>query len=75
MKSIVVENIKRIIKTQDLKKRAVATRAGLTPQNLSDMLAGRKIIKDTDIVPLANALGVTPNDLFGIDSNDEKRVG
>jgi len=66
MESIVSRNLSEIIEEKGIKKRVVAERAGLTPKMLSDMLGGKKIIRDSNILPLATALGVTPNELFGL---------
>lgn len=62
----VAENIAKIIMDLDLKQRAVAKKAGFEPQTFSDMLNGRKLIKLCDVVNIAEALGVSPNELFGI---------
>lgn len=56
--------IMKIIEERGMKQCAVATKAGMTPQMLSDMLYGRRIIKPIDIVQLAKALEVMPNELF-----------
>lgn len=64
-KTIVGENLKSIIKAKGLKQCAVAVRAGYTPQKFSNMLCGRRAIKDTDIWRFCLALSVTPNELFG----------
>lgn len=61
---VLPENIMRIIDEKGLKQCALAKRAGYTNQQLSDMLNGRKIIKPCDAVALADALGVTMNDLY-----------
>lgn len=62
--SIVATNVRRIINERGYKHAAIARRANLTPQSLSDMLAERKVIRAEHIPMLANALGVEPNDLF-----------
>lgn len=62
--NIVQENMERIIDEKGLTKTGVAKRAGLTLQQLSDMLAGRKIIKAAMVPALCAALGVEPNDLY-----------
>lgn len=54
----------RIIGERGLKQGAVAERAGMSNQMLSDMLNGRRLIKARDVLALAKALDVTPNDLF-----------
>lgn len=64
--SIIAENTRNIIKEKGLKNKAVAERAGYTEQKFSRILNGQKIIESNDILKIANALDVTPNDLFGI---------
>lgn len=66
--SMVEENIRRIIELKGLKHRVVAIRAGLTPQQFSDMLNGRRNIYDEDILHISMALEVTPNELFGFEN-------
>ena len=62
--SIVQRNVIRIIEEKGLLKKGVAKRAGMTPQALTDLIAGRKVIR-ADIVPaLANALDVGVMELF-----------
>ena len=61
----VPENIKRIVSEKGLKYSAVAGWAGITPVAFSNMLNGHRIIYAYDLVAIADALGVTPNDLFG----------
>ena len=56
--------VARIIEERGLKQRAVAKRAGMSDQTLSDMLNGRRLIKAKDILALADALEVTPNERF-----------
>lgn len=69
----VSENIKKIIAEKGMKYLAVAERAGYSKQQFSDMMNGRKVIKPCDVGVIANALGVTPNDLYGI--SEEKDAG
>lgn len=64
-KSCIVENARRIIARKGLKNKAVAARAGFSEKQFSALLNHRRIIKDTDVVALASALEVTPNELFG----------
>lgn len=62
--SIVQRNIIRIIDDKGLVKKKVAKRANMKPQALSDIMAGRKVIR-ADMVPsIASALGVGVNELF-----------
>lgn len=56
--------LKTMIAQRGLKSGYIAKKAGYTPQELSDMLNGRRLIKAFDIPNLANALGVTPDELY-----------
>lgn len=62
--STMPENILRIIEEKGLKQCAIAKRAGFSNQQLNDMLNGRKIIKPCDAIAIADALGVTMNELY-----------
>lgn len=53
-----------IIKNKGLKQTYVAQKAGFSPQELSDMLNGRRLIKACDIPRLAYSLNVTSNDIY-----------
>lgn len=61
---IVAPNIIRILKEKGFKQCEIAEKAGYSKQQFSDMLNGRKVIRDFDIANIANALDVTANDLF-----------
>lgn len=71
MKSVTAENIKRIIRKKGMFKSAVAEKAGYDPKKFSNMLNGRKLVTDVDVMNIANVLGVSPNELFGI---EDKKV-
>lgn len=61
----IVKNIKSLIANKGLKQVFVAKKTGLTPQELSYILNDkRKLLRVEHIKPIADALGVTPNDLF-----------
>lgn len=62
--SVVAANMRRIINEKGYKHAAVARRAHMTPQSLSAMLNGRKVIRADHIPVLAHALDAEPNDLF-----------
>lgn len=62
----VSETVSELICEKGLKQSAVAKKIGLTQQQFNDMLNGRRIIKVSDIPALADALDVTPNQLFRI---------
>lgn len=70
-RSCIAENTRRIIAHKGLKNKAVAARAGLSEKQLSALLNHRRIIKDTDVIALAAALDVTPNELFGMNAGKE----
>lgn len=59
----VPERIIKIIKESGMKQCVVAERAGLTAQELTDMIKGRRIIKINELIALSTALGVEVNDL------------
>lgn len=62
--SLVQGNLIRVIEEKDLKKKSVAKRAGITAQMLSDIIAGRKVIRADMIPALANAVDVPIPELF-----------
>ena len=62
--AILANNIKRMMRDRGLKQRFIAERAGFEENTFSNMLNGRKIIRAEYIPLIANALGVTANDLF-----------
>ena len=62
--AVVPQNIESIINARGLKKGAVASRAGYSKQQFSDMLNGRKIIKLCDVMAIADSLGVEVQDLY-----------
>lgn len=69
----VAENITKIISDAGLKQWVIAERTGFDAQTFSDMLNGRRLIKMCDVMKIANALGVTPNDLYGIVEEKDAR--
>lgn len=62
----VAENIKAIINEKGLKQKTVAKKAGFGEKDFSAMMTNRRIIKVSEVMDIANALGVEPNDLYGI---------
>ena len=63
---VIPKNVLRILQETGIKQYVIAERAGYTKQQFSDMLNGRKIIKASDVLRIAKAMNVTPNDLYGI---------
>lgn len=57
-------NISRIIEEKGLKQVYIAEKAGYKPQELNDMLNGRRLIKSCDIPRLALALNVEINEIY-----------
>lgn len=58
------DGVKVIIVQKGLKNLHVAKQAGYTPQELSDMLNGRRLIKACDIPKLTKALKVKADDIY-----------
>lgn len=56
-------NVNRILSQKGLKQLFVAKKAGLTGQQLTDMLNGRRLIKISDLIKLSDALDVSVGDL------------
>lgn len=59
----VPDNLNRIMCQKGLKQVFVAKNAGFTGQQLTDMLNGRRLIKVSDLLKLADVLGVSVSDL------------
>ncbi len=58
------ENIEALILQKGMKKKAVAEKAGLTAQEYSGVMAGRRILKISELLSIAGVLGVEPNDIL-----------
>lgn len=69
----IVKNTRAIISKHGYKHKAIAEKAGYSVQQFSGMLNGRKLITWEDIMRISDALGVTPNELFGITSPEEEK--
>lgn len=65
-----IKNIKKIIKIKGMKQGVVAERAGFTPQEFSNILNGRKLLRAEYLLSIANSLGVEVNDLYGVDKKE-----
>lgn len=59
-----VSGLKVIIAQMGLKNLYVAKKAGFTPQELSDMFSGRRLIKACEIPKFAHVLGVKTDDIY-----------
>ncbi len=73
-KNATSEYIKEIMKERGLKIKDVAGKIGYSHAMLSYMLGDQRTIKDTDVLRIAETLGVTPNELFGINSDTKMPV-
>ena len=62
----VMDTIYKVIDEKCLKQSAVARAAGYDPKKFNAILRRRKKMTSDDVVPICKALGVTPNELFGI---------
>ena len=74
-KNCIAENIRAIITKTGVKQKTITERSGFSENDFSNLLNGRKLIRSEYIVPIANALGVTPNDLFAVGDNEKSRQG
>lgn len=54
-----IDNIRRLIRTKGLKQTFVAEQAGMTDQQLTDILNNRRLLRVEHLEPLARVLGVT----------------
>lgn len=62
--TLVQGNLVRVIEEKGLVKKGVAKRAGISAQMLSDIIAGRKVIRADMIPALASAVDVPIPELF-----------
>lgn len=63
--------IRVIIAKKGFKNIYVAEKSGFTPQELSDMLNGRRLIKACDIPKLARAMEVKESDIYAAGKKGE----
>lgn len=66
-------NVLRIIKERGMRQAFVAEKAGFKNYQFYELMNGRRIIRAVDIAAIAEALNVTPNELFGIKARDAPR--
>ena len=60
----IISNLKEVIKRKKLKKGAVAAKLGLSSQQFSDIVHGRKLLRIEDVPLMAKALDVGIADIF-----------
>lgn len=70
----VPNNLERIIAEKGFRKSFIAEKAGFTPMMLSDILAGRRVVRPKEIALLADALGVEPADLLDTSAIEKEEV-
>lgn len=61
---VIRENIRSIIEEKGFVQKAVANRAGFSPQSFNNMLTGRRYIRADEIPRIAYALGCDSKDLY-----------
>ena len=64
MSGSVAVGIKNIIQDRAYMQSEIAKRAGFSSQQFNDMLHERKIIRADYMVPIANALGVSVQEIY-----------
>lgn len=70
----VIENIKQIMKQKGIKHCVVAERAGFTQSQFSHFLNNRrKLLRVEHLLPIAEALEVSVNDLYYLPQNDAEQ--
>lgn len=69
---VLPQNIRQLIDERGMKHIAVAKRAGLSGQQLSDMLSSRRLIKISDVQNIAKVLDVPIASLYEEPENPKK---
>ena len=63
-KQSTIDNLRRLIKEKGLKQTFVAEQAGMTDQQLTDILNNRKLLRVEHLASLAQILGVNVEELI-----------
>ena len=67
----IINNIKMLISKKGMKQSVVAERAGFTPQAFSNILnERRKLLRIEFMPPIAKALDVDMNELYGVEGKE-----
>lgn len=61
---VVNKNIKKILEAEDKKHSSVADKAGIRRDVFSRIIHCRRPVYADEVIPIANAMGVTINALF-----------
>ena len=70
----VPEHLKKALKMAGMKQAELAEAVGMQRQTITDIMSGRRIIYASEIITFANALGITPNHLFGVNDSEIRVV-
>lgn len=62
---IFADQVYAYMKQHNMCQSAVARAAGIPPKQFNNILRGRKLLRPEHVAPICQALGCTPNDLFG----------
>lgn len=62
----ILENLREAIRRSGMKQRVIAERCGMTPNQLSARLCKRQKLTVSDVPLLCAAVGIKPNELFGM---------
>ena len=62
--SIVAANLRRVLDDRGIKHHKAAEKCGYPEKRFSDMLNGRKIIRDTDVCRISVGLQIPYEELF-----------
>ena len=60
----IINHIKQLITDKGLKQKYVAEQMGLSQNDFSNMMNGRKDFKVEYVAPLCKVLGISANELF-----------
>ncbi|MDO4306359.1 MAG: helix-turn-helix transcriptional regulator [Eubacteriales bacterium] len=67
-----IQNIRLLCQMKSLSNNALARRAGISPSATSDLLSGKTKPQFYTLLQLCNALEVTIDELFGLNSINEE---
>lgn len=62
--TVLLSNIRRLLDEKGIKHCKVAAACGLSAQEFSRLLSGKRVVKTIYIPQIANILGCSYNDLF-----------
>ena len=65
-------DVKRIIEERGIKQSFIAQKIGMHPKTFNALLNGRKVFDVIYVVPICEALGISPNELLGFCRHPEE---